>query len=78
MDRPRDCHTEWSKSDRERQISFITYTCNLKIMIQMNLFTKQKQTHRLREWTYGYQGDRWERGVDWEFGVDMYKMLYLK
>ena len=21
----------------------------------MNLFTKQKQTHRLREWTYGYQ-----------------------
>lgn len=23
-------------------------------MIQMNLFTKQKQTHRLTEWTYGY------------------------
>ena len=27
-------------------------------MIQMNLFTKQKQTHRLREQTYGYQGGR--------------------
>ena len=27
-------------------------------MIQMNLFTKQRQTHRLREWTYGYQGGR--------------------
>ena len=26
MDGPRDCHTEWSKSDRERQISYdITY-----------------------------------------------------
>ena len=24
----------------------------------MNLFTKQKQTHRLREQTYGYQGKR--------------------
>ena len=24
-------------------------------MIQMNLFTKQKQTHRHRERTYGYQ-----------------------
>ena len=24
----------------------------------MNLFTKQKQTHRLREQTYGYQGGR--------------------
>ena len=31
MDGPRDCHTEWSKSDRERQISYdITYTWNLK------------------------------------------------
>ena len=29
-----------------------------KEMIQMNLFTKQKQTHRLREWTYGHQGGK--------------------
>ena len=26
-----------------------------KKMIQMNLFTKQKQTHRLRKQTYSYQ-----------------------
>ena len=27
---PRDCHTEWSKSDRERQVSYdITYMPNL-------------------------------------------------
>ena len=31
MDGPRDCHTEWSKSDRERQISYdIAYIWNLK------------------------------------------------
>ena len=31
MDGPRDCHTEWSKSDRDRQISNdITYMWNLK------------------------------------------------
>ena len=29
-----------------------------KEVIQMNLFTKQKQTHRLREQTYGYQEGR--------------------
>ena len=29
---------------------------NLKNMIQMNLFTKQKQTHRHRKQTYGLQG----------------------
>ena len=27
---------------------------NLKNKIQMNLFTKQKQTYRLRKQTYGY------------------------
>ena len=42
VDRPRDCHTEWSKSERERQIYDITYMWNLKKLIQMNLFTKQK------------------------------------
>ena len=44
----------------------------------MNLFTKQKQIHRLREQTYDYQGGRAGGGIDWEFGVDMYTLLYLK
>ena len=30
-------------------------------MIQMNLFTKQKQTHSLREGTHGYWGKLWGR-----------------
>ena len=30
-DGPRDCHTKWSKSDRERQLSYdIAYMWNLK------------------------------------------------
>ena len=45
-----------SKSDREKQISYdIAYMWNLKKIIQMNLFTKQKQTYRHRKQTYGYQ-----------------------
>ena len=57
MDGPGDYHIKWSKSDRERQISYdITYMWNLKKkVIQMNLFIKQ--THRVREWTYGYWGE---------------------
>ena len=27
----------------------------------MNLFTKQKQTHRFRKQTYGYQRGNWRR-----------------
>ena len=42
-------------SNRERQIIYdITYMWNLKIT-QMNLYTKQKQTHRLRKQTSGNQ-----------------------
>ena len=55
MDGPGDYHTKWSKSDRERQTSYnIAYMWNLKKMIQTKLFTKQKQSHKLRKQTYGY------------------------
>ena len=43
----------------------------------MNLFIKQKHTHRLREWTYGYQPGRMG-GRDKEFGINMHTLLYLK
>ena len=46
-------------------------------MIQMNLFTEQKQTQRLRKQTNGYQGEV-EGGINWEFGTDIYTLLYLK
>ena len=40
----------------------------------MNLFTKQKQTHRLREQAYHYRAG----GIVREFGIDMYTLLCLK
>ena len=44
MDGPRDYHTKWGKSDRERQISYeITNIWNLIKNDTINLFTKQKQ-----------------------------------
>ena len=44
----------------------------------MNLFTKQKQTHRLREQTYGCQGEEWGKETVGAFGMDMYTLLYSK
>ena len=45
MDGPKDCHAEWSKSDRERQvssdISFIRWNFK-KWYVQMKVFTKLK------------------------------------
>ena len=51
----------------------ITYMQNLKKMIQMNLFTKQKQIHRFREWIYGYWGEEQEGGTDRQFEIDVYR-----
>ena len=44
----------------------------------MNLFTKQKQTHRHRKQTYGYHRGKVGGGINWEFRVDIYTLLYLK
>ena len=44
----------------------------------MNLFTKQKQTHKLRERTYGTRREGLGGEIDWEFGIDVYTLLYLK
>ena len=46
---------------------------------QMNLFTKQKWSHRCRKQTYGYQGIRARGGgINWEIGIDIYTVLYIK
>ena len=46
MDGPRDYHTKWSKSDREEtNIVWYHLYVESKKMIQMNLFTKQKQNN---------------------------------
>ena len=46
---------------------------NLK-KIEMNLFTKQKQTHRLEGNKLVVGGG----GIVRDFGIDMYTLLYLK
>ena len=42
----------------------------------MNLFTEQKQTHTQKTnlWLPKGKGG----GIDWEFGIDMYTLLYIK
>ena len=44
-------------------------------MIQMNLFTKQKEAHRRREQIYGCQRGK-GRGINCEFGINRCKLLY--
>ena len=46
-------------------------------MGQMNLFIKQKQSHRCRKQTYGNWEER-GRGITWEVETDIYTVLYIK
>ena len=54
MGRTRDYHTKWSKSDRERKVSFIIYMWNLK-KNDMNELICKTETDSRRTQTEGYQ-----------------------
>ena len=47
-------------------------------MIQMNLFTKQKESHRLREQTHVCQGREMGQRRVRELGINMYTLLYFR
>ena len=60
MDGLGDDHTKWSQT----KTNAIWYHLDVasRKMIQMNLFTKEKQTHRLWKQTYGYLRRKGEEG----------------
>ena len=60
MDGLRDYYTKWGKFKQRQTNHDITYVESNKKMIQMNLFTKQKQTHRLWKQIYHYQRGKME------------------
>ena len=53
-------------------------------MVQMNWFAGQKLRHRCREQMYEHQGGKAGRvrggggGMNWETGIDMYTLIYIK
>ena len=78
MDGPRDCHTEWSKSDRERQISYdIAYMWNLKKWYKWTYLQNRNRVTDVGNKLMVTQGER-GRGINWEIGVDIYTLLYIK
>ena len=52
--------TEASQTEKNKLSCDIAYMWNLKKkMVEMKFFTDEKQTHRHRKQTYGYQRGKW-------------------
>ena len=64
--------SELTHTEKEKSYD-ITYMWNLKKNDTNELITKQKQTHRLREQTYGYRGEGCQGGIVREFGIERKK-----
>ena len=62
VDEPRVYFTEWSNSERERQILYINTCMKSRKMVLMNLFAGQQWKHKYREQTcgHGVGGTGWE------------------
>ena len=73
VDGPRNCHTEWSKS--ERKIIILMDMCDLKKLVQMILFTKQKRIYKYREQAYGTK-EGWEVGWIGRLGLTYVRCWY--
>ena len=78
MDGPRDCHTEWSKSDTERQIYDIAYMWNLKKGHKWTYIQNRNRLNRYWKQTYDYQQGEEGRDKledwDWHTHTTIYKI----
>ena len=69
---PRDYHTKWSKSERERQILYdITYMWNIKYDTDELIYETETDLWLPR-------GRRGGGRKDWEFGISRYKLFYIE
>ena len=59
--------SEISQTEKDKYHMISLTVESKKLLIQMNLFTKQKQTHRHRKQTYGYQSGKRGEGYIWNF-----------
>ena len=83
VDGPRDCHTEWSKSEREKQISHIN-ACMWNLgkwyrwtsLQGRNRDTDVESKHM--DTKGGKQGCSGGGGMNWGSGIDMYTLICIK
>ena len=69
---------QWSKSEREKQMSHINIYMESRRMALMSLFAGQQWRCRHREKTCGHSWGRTRRGENWESSTEIYTLPYMK
>ena len=79
MDGPKDYHTKWSKSEKDK-FHMISLICGIlkKKWYKWTYLQNRMTVTELENELMVTKGDGWGSGIDWEFGIDMYTLLYLK
>ena len=71
-------HTEWSKSDREWQISYdIAYMWNLKKWYKWTYLQNRSRVTDVENKLMVTKGEM-GGGINWEIGIDIYTLLYIE
>ena len=84
MDGPRDCHTEWSKSEREKQILYINaYMWNLEKWYRWTGLQGRSRGTDIENKRVDTKGGKWREGgggggKNWEIGIDIYTLICIK
>ena len=77
VDGPRDCHAEWSKSEREKQISYINaYMWNLEKWYRWTSLQGRNRDIDIENKHMDTKGGRGS-GMNWEIGIDIYTLKYV-
>ena len=75
VDGPIDCHTEWSKSEREKQILYINaYMWNLEKWYRWTYLQSRNRDTDIENKHMDTKGER-GGGMDREIGIDIYTLL---
>ena len=75
----RDCHTEWSKSEREKQISYINaYMWNLEKGYRWTGLQGRSWDTEVEKKPMDTKRGKWQGVVNWAIGIDMYTLMCIK
>ena len=75
VDGPRGCHTEWSKSEREKQISYINaYLWNLEKWYRWTCLQGRNRDTDVENKRMDTKGGMGAGEMNWEIGIDIYTL----